>query len=120
MASFILKVIQLMYMIPKSAEMIYSILEQDKINLSTVYRTLDFFFSQGLISKSVIGNTAYYYLNRDEHSHYMICVNCKKMIEIDCHLHDIDKELSDTHHFKVTHHDLTIYGLCENCQNSVN
>jgi Fur family transcriptional regulator, ferric uptake regulator len=104
---------------PKSAEMIYDKLPAHELNLSTVYRTLDLFFSHGVISKSVIGNKAYYYLNKDEHSHYMICIQCKKMIEIDCHLHDLDQALSEQHHFKVTHHDLTIYGLCENCQNNV-
>ncbi|HAX03548.1 MAG: hypothetical protein A2Y45_10145 [Tenericutes bacterium GWC2_34_14] len=105
---------------PKSAEMILSDLPDHTMNLSTVYRTLDAFFIEGLVSKSSMKNTAYYYMQNQGHHHYMICINCQKMYEIDCHLDDIAEHVADHHHFKITHHDMTVYGYCEACQKELN
>ncbi len=101
---------------PKSAEMILNELPDHTMNLSTVYRTLDTFFEQGMISKSTMKNTAYYYINQKDHHHYMICIECQKMYEIDCHLDHIADQIAKDHHFKITHHDMTVYGYCEDCQ----
>lgn len=100
----------------KSAEDIYDQLDKKTMNLSTVYRTLDLFYSHGLVSKSFINNKAFYYLTKSKHAHYMICIKCHTNFEIDCHLdHTID-HLEQDHHFKVLNHDLTFYGICEKCQ----
>jgi len=101
---------------PKSAEMILLDLPDHTMNLSTVYRTLDTFFIQGLVSKSNMKNTAYYYINKKNHHHYMICLGCQKMYEIDCHLDHIADQVASEHHFKITHHDMTVYGYCSACQ----
>lgn len=101
---------------PKSAEMILLELPDHTMNLSTVYRALDTFFIQGLVSKSNMKNTAYYYINKKSHHHYMICLGCQKMYEIDCHLDHIADQVANEHHFKITHHDMTVYGYCEACQ----
>lgn len=100
----------------KSAEMLHQELPEDTMNLSTVYRTLDTFFEQGLISKSFMNHTTYYYLNKEDHHHYMICMGCQKMYEMDCHIDHLAHDLAKNNHFKITHHDLTIYGYCESCQ----
>lgn len=105
---------------PKSAEMIFSELDMDHLNLSTVYRTMDAFFQEGLISKSNMNNTAYYYLSNQDHHHYMICIQCQKMYEMDCHLDHLALEVANKHHFKITHHDMTVYGYCESCQKEMN
>jgi Fur family ferric uptake transcriptional regulator len=101
---------------PKSAEMIYEELPDHTMNLSTIYRTMDAFFQEGLISKSNMNNTAYYYLNHKHHHHYLICLGCQKMYEMDCHIDHIADEVAKNHHFKITHHDMTVYGYCESCQ----
>lgn len=101
---------------PLTAEMIYSKLPQGTMNLSTVYRSLEAFETHHLIDKSYLGNIAYYHYRTDEHKHFMVCKNCHKMIEIDCHVHDELDKLSNIHHFKILDHDLTIYGLCSTCQ----
>lgn len=101
---------------PKSAEMIYDELPDHTMNLSTVYRTLDAFFTDGLISKSHMNNIAYYYVNKKDHHHYMICLGCQKMYELDCHLNDLTSQVAKDNHFKITHHDMTVYGYCETCQ----
>lgn len=102
---------------PKSAEMILHLISDPKLNLSTIYRTLDAFFHEGMLSKSTIDNVNYYYITSEDHHHYMICTKCKKMVPIDCHLDDLAHDLAVKHKFKITHHDMTIYGICHECQN---
>ncbi|QWB95669.1 transcriptional repressor [Mycoplasmatota bacterium] len=104
------------YAKPLSAEMIMEKLPDDALNLSTIYRTLETFYDEELISKSTIEHTNYYYLNDHKHHHYMICLSCHKMIEIDCHLHEFEEQVAKAHQFKVTHHDMTLYGYCHECQ----
>lgn len=101
---------------PKSAEMIHEELKTNTMNLSTVYRTLDTFFAHGIISKSTMHNTAYYYINQKDHHHYMICLGCQKMYKMDCHLDHFADQVAKENHFKITHHDMTVYGYCEDCQ----
>ena len=101
---------------PLSADMIMDKIADEKLNLSTVYRTLEIFYHEGLISKSTIDHTNYYYLNDKDHHHFMICLNCHQMIEIDCHLHHFEEEVAKANHFKITHHDMTLYGYCDTCQ----
>lgn len=101
---------------PQSAEMIMAMLSPHEMNLSTVYRTLEIFHDQGIISKSTIDQTSYYYYNKKDHHHYMICLNCHKMIEIDCHLSHFADEVAEKNGFQITHHDMTLYGYCRECQ----
>ena len=105
---------------PLSAEMIFDKLAKDSINLSTVYRSLDLFFEKELISKSFMNHSTYYYLNHKDHHHYMICMHCQKMYEIDCHIHHAANEIAHKHDFKITHHDMTVYGYCRACQKKLN
>ena len=104
---------------PKSAEMLYALLPENTMNLSTVYRILDTFFEHGIISKSTMNHTSYYYINHQDHHHYLICLGCQKMYEMDCHLDHIAQRVADAHHFKITHHDMTVYGYCESCQKNM-
>lgn len=101
---------------PLSAEMIADKINDVLINLSTIYRTLDLFFSKGIIGRSNIGHTAYYYINDDTHHHYMICLGCNRKFELDCHLDKIAYEEADEHGFEITQHDLTVYGYCSECK----
>lgn len=102
---------------PLSADMIFNIINEALINLSTIYRTLDLFFSKGIIGKSNIGHTAYYYINDDEHHHYMICLGCNEKFELDCHMDKNVNKLADKEDFQITQHDFTVYGYCKKCKN---
>ncbi len=104
---------------PLSAEMILHQISEEQMNLSTVYRTLDLFFTEEIVSKSFMNHTTYYYLNQSEHHHYMICIGCQKMYEIDCHINHIADDIARKHEFKITHHDMTVYGYCKSCQSNL-
>src|SRR5690606_24883424 len=101
---------------PMNAEEIYKLLEE-KMNLSTIYRTLEIFFNDGLVAKNHLDNKAYYYLNHESHHHFMVCKECNQAFEFDCHLDGLIDEIKDKYGFTVMHHDLNLYGLCKDCQN---
>lgn len=101
---------------PLSAEMIFLDLPSGSMNLSTVYRTLDVFVEHHLVEKYHLGNIAYYKMIGDDHKHYMVCEKCSRLIEFDCHVEEYIKKETDKHNFKLRSHDLTIYGVCSQCQ----
>lgn len=100
---------------PVSAEDIY-FNNLEGLTLSTIYRTLDTFYNHDLLNKHQLKNVSYYTLKTKTHKHYLVCEKCNKMIEIDCFIHNDLKEILNKHNFKINHHDLTIYGLCSECQ----
>ncbi len=101
---------------PLNAHLIFELIKDDNLNLSTVYRALDYLYSKGLIHRTNLDNIAFYYIPKREHHHYMICENCHQKISIDCKLKSIIKEVSLKYNFKIISHDLNFYGLCQNCQ----
>ena len=100
---------------PLSAEMIMNKLPEDTLNLSTIYRSLDLFFAQEIVSKSYMNHTTYYYLNQREHHNYMICIHCQKMYEIDCPIHHIADDIAPKHRSTITHHDMTVSTYFKAC-----
>lgn len=103
---------------PMSAELILSSLPENTMDLSTIYRSLDKLHTAGLISKSVINHTAHYFLTNQEHHHFMICLSCKNMFELDCHIHNMVTHVENETKFKIIQHDLTFYGYCVECQSN--
>ena len=103
---------------PQSAEMIFKSL-RERINLATIYRSLNTFLEKGLVSKSVINQTSYYTLAKNGHHHYLICLTCNKMEEVECDLTEIKKPTT-THKFQIAYHDMTYFGYCEECVSKEN
>lgn len=84
--------------------------------LSTVYRVLETLMKHGMIQKSAVNDsgTALYELG-DEHRHYAVCIDCKRVIEImGC---PIERFLPDLRakSFHILGHKLQISGLCDDC-----
>jgi len=85
--------------------------------LSTIYRVLELFVEKGVVLKTNIinGDVALYELNRHNHKHYAICLNCHKMIMMDhCPFENFTPALEDED-FHIMGHNMEIYGLCGNC-----
>ncbi|MGB0175150.1 MAG: Fur family transcriptional regulator, partial [Acholeplasmataceae bacterium] len=100
--------------LPLSSEEIYAKLSNKHINLSTVYRSLETFFERNMVMKTIINQKQYYYVGH--HHHFLFCTQCHKMIPVGCSLEGKEKALGEPYGFEVTHHDMTIYGLCQTCQ----
>lgn len=89
------------------------------VPLSTIYRILDQFVEKHLVSEVHIetAQVKLYERAHAHHAHHLICTECEKIIHVEsCPVHDYEGDLEDTHGFKVTHHTLNFYGLCEACQ----
>lgn len=104
---------------PVTAEEIYRELmrESNKINLSTVYRTLQVLTNKGVLLKILKGDgTAAYELNDFEHKHYITCCLCKSSVLIDsCPVKELSENVSEKTGFKVTGHSLQLTGICSKC-----
>jgi Fur family ferric uptake transcriptional regulator len=106
---------------PNSAEQIFLALQKKDIaiNFSTVYRTLELLVSKDLaIKQTVMGSSsALYEYNKMVHSHYLICMNCKRIEVIECcPLGDYERTLEKQTDFIIAGHKLDIYGYCPKCK----
>ena len=104
-----------------SAQDIYDRLSKSdyKINLSTVYRTLDKLTDNGIINKVELENEkqSLYEYNRDQHHHFIVCKNCNKIESIyHCPLHEYEEQLEKNSGFLITGHRIEFYGYCKDCQ----
>lgn len=112
---------------PLSAVQIYNQIEKDpkerNYAVSTIYRILTAFEEQGIVTKTNwMGDGTYVYeLNKGEHTHYAVCLNCHKRIPLHAcpfqhmHVHSHEEEELQTNGFTVTGHKLELYGYCSTC-----
>lgn len=106
---------------PLSVHEIYNRIIKENENtsyaVSTIYRILTAFEGNGFVIKStMVGeDMAVYELNKGDHLHYAICLNCHKRIPLKAcpmeHNHMSVKE----EEFKVTGHKVEVYGYCKDC-----
>ncbi|MFB0919712.1 MAG: transcriptional repressor [Oscillospiraceae bacterium] len=91
--------------------------EDSSVWLSTVYRILDYFVSEGLAVKTTVmdSSMALYELNRNQHRHYAVCVNCHKIIELmNCPMEKFEPKIAEND-FRVLGHRVEMYGYCKDC-----
>ncbi|ERJ12074.1 Fur family transcriptional regulator [Haloplasma contractile] len=106
---------------PLTAEEIYiQYVNQDKsISLSTIYRTIDAFIANDLVEKSYLQDDqkACFSYNHNEHKHYLVCVDCKRVIEVkSCPLEIYANQLELQTDFNITGHKLELFGHCPDCK----
>lgn len=99
---------------PLTCEDIFSNITDEKLNLSTIYRSLETFFESQLVFKTIINQKQYYYMGH--HHHFLVCLTCHEMIAVGCHIEEKEKTIGLPYGFQVTHHDMTLYGYCKTCQ----
>ena len=93
-----------------------------KINLSTVYRTLEKLVETEIINRVQIEGEkqALYEYNSNIHHHFLICQGCNKIIPIyDCPLHDYEEKLEQDSGFHITGHRVEFFGYCEDCHRNL-
>ena len=89
--------------------------------LSTVYRILDHFAGEGFVLKTsgMEGGMALYELNRNQHKHYAVCVNCHKVVElVNCPMEKFVPEIAEND-FRVVGHRVEMYGYCKDCDRKI-
>lgn len=105
---------------PRTADQIYFQLNQkgERMNLSTIYRTLSTLSEKGLLTKVVLADEskALFEYNRQIHKHYLICQDCRTITPIEhCPIAEYEKQLSQDMNFHIIGHKLSIYGYCQAC-----
>jgi Fur family ferric uptake transcriptional regulator len=62
-------------------------------------------------------NKSVFELNRLEHNHHLICLKCKKIIDIgECPLSKFEKDIENETEFDIVGHNYEIYGYCPECK----
>ena len=104
---------------PITAEEIYKQIEKEKINLSTVYRTLSSLHNLHIINKEIDKDgRALYMMIKNNHKHVLICTKCGSKIYLkECPYTEINKEIEQSTGFKIEDHNIELYGLCKICKN---
>ena len=98
------------------------------VGLTTVYRTLELLVGMGMVFKFDFGDgKARYELSQGpkgfRHHHHLVCTNCGRVIDYTDFI-DEEKELlgqterglENKYNFKITHHIIQFFGLCQNCK----
>lgn len=102
-----------------SAEWVYQTLKpaHPDLSLGTVYRNLVFFQQQGMVkSVGVVNGQERFDGNTATHSHF-VCSQCNAVID----LHglnladDLDRTVCEQYQLAVERHELTFFGMCQNC-----
>lgn len=101
-----------------SAQDLYIELRNRKqdMGLATVYRALEALKIQGEVQVRTLANGESVYSSIQSDRHHLTCVNCGISIPIDeCPVHDLERQLEQSHQFKVFYHTLEFFGLCQKC-----
>ena len=102
---------------PLTAYDIHNKLKDDKVTLSSIYRTLDTFCKEGIFIKDVDNSGVAIYTATHNHQHYLECKSCHKKIKInDCPYHKLNKKFKRELGFDVDEHDFVLYGTCKDCK----
>lgn len=102
-----------------SAEEIFNKCKDMKIgiNLSTVYRCLECYESNDVVTKFSSSDGVYLYkLKREEHKHIITCSICHQKVEIPCPMSQFEELVEKETGFTVTSQDIVIKGVCDKCK----
>ena len=123
------KILNIFQNLPKgkhlSAEDLYNVLkaEEEKISLSTIYRTLKMMARLGILRELELAEGhKHYEINQPypHHHHHMICVRCNKTIEFkNDSILKIGTKTSQKEGYHLLDCQLTIHAICPPCQRAL-
>lgn len=118
-----IKILEILEQNPKrhmSAEDVYKRLLElgEDIGLATIYRVLTQFHEAGLVKRhNFEEGHAVFELNAGDHHDHLVCAKCGRVEEfIDSLIEQRQHEIAEKFRFKMTDHNLNIYGICADCQ----
>ena len=105
---------------PLSAQELYRNLlkKEKKVGLTSIYRSLDFFESMGMVFKIDNGSSVKYKLcELEDHHHHIVCKSCGNVVELNfCDISGWSKKVAEFTGYQVIDHQLNFYGLCRRCK----
>lgn len=92
--------------------------KQPRLNLSTVYRTLQVFKKLGLVEELHLDETHHHYEMKPPTQHYhLICLGCGRIIEFEYPLARlIKRNVPQARYFEITGSEVTMTGYCPRCR----
>lgn len=89
------------------------------LNMSTVYRSLEYLTHQGLISVADIGASMPIYEAVTNTHHHLVCEGCKNILIVEHEkVKDFFEKISQEYKFTIHTNHLILFGLCDNCRNT--
>lgn len=101
---------------PLSAPEILELAAKDVplINLATIYRNLRSLLEENiLVVVEVPGQPSRYEYQSLDHHHHFLCQTCNRLFDVKGCLPGLTNLLPKG--FKLMHHGITLYGLCDQC-----
>ncbi|MEK7060810.1 MAG: transcriptional repressor [Patescibacteria group bacterium] len=89
-----------------------------EVDRTTVFRIMNAFTDRGIVRKLEFGegNFRYELLSLPHHYH-IVCTHCGTIRDVEgCDVDEIEKQTAKKYNFKIIHHRLDFFGLCEHCQ----
>ena len=88
------------------------------VNASTVYRTLELLVGEGLLLRTDLGTDRAYYEPAHEHAHHhLVCERCGAVQHFhDELLGDLRERISASSGYVLGAGEITLFGVCANCQ----
>lgn len=91
--------------------------EKEKIDLSTIYRTLEALDEKDVLNKFDIGEGKYNYILKNKcHKHTIYCHLCHKKIQIDCPLFQVEEIIKNKTGFTFVEKEIKLKCICEECR----
>lgn len=102
---------------PLTAQELHEALGDTKVDLATVYRSLNKFADAGLISRIRLGDEfARFEFVKHHHHHHIICNSCGKVEEIElCNLDALSQDIARKTGFRNIAHQVVFRGDCHEC-----
>lgn len=82
-----------------------------KVNKTSIYRAIEKLLAAGTICKQILGQDILLYELRDDHHDHLVCESCGKIQAVACTTPTAITEVD----FTVSHHHMTVFGLCADC-----
>lgn len=105
---------------PMSAEQLLKSARQacPTMALTTVYRNLEQLMAQESVQRIMYPDgTARYEAVQAVHHHYLICLECKKSIQLPmCPVNQLEQSIVEETGYEITSHNLELFGYCPACQ----
>lgn len=105
---------------PISAKSLHTMLERIgiQVNVTTVYRELEFLLAENIIEKVPLKDTELHYeMKGRPHHHHLMCTECGNIDDITLQSEQILlEEAHTTSSYNINRHSLAFFGTCPRCQ----
>lgn len=85
------------------------------LNLTTIYRNLDMFVSDGEVKKLLLSGKEALYEHQEKSHHHAVCTKCERVIHFTAPDEKI-KKLLGIDDFQVDELEVTVRGICKHAQ----